>query len=198
VFYCSENYYGLWVLSLWIALLCTIAGVTVNCKCFHCALHCLVGSWWGCRLEAPSWRHTSWGCGHLVRGYQAWALGRPRSPSHNHLALWLAEAMACRHLAQGLPSLGHSGKTRAPGCSLATLGSTNPRGWVCKLERLTCRPACWVQTRPPRSVLTALGFRGLCCWIGKPCREKKTKKKNIITIIIIIIANDFFLKKFFM
>ena len=105
------------MLVQWIALFCTVVGVTMNCECFHCGLHCLVGAWWGCRVEAPSWRHTPWGCGHLVRGCQAWALGRPHAPSHNHLALWLAEAMACRHLAQGLPSLGRFEKTNVSGCN---------------------------------------------------------------------------------
>ena len=39
MFYCIVNYYGLWVISLWIALF----RITVRCEWFHYGLHCLVG-----------------------------------------------------------------------------------------------------------------------------------------------------------
>ena len=43
---------------------------------------------------------------------------------------------------------------------------------------LASRLTRWVQTRPLRFVLTALGFRGLRGWIGRPCKEKNEKSYN--------------------
>jgi len=39
------------------------------------------------------------------------------------LALWLAEASACKHLAQGVTSLERYGQTRVLGCSPRALGA---------------------------------------------------------------------------
>jgi hypothetical protein len=50
-----------------------------------------------------------------------------------------------------------------------------------------------VQTRLPRFVLTALGFRDPPNGLADPAK-KKNEKKNIITVIIIIIVNKFFKK----
>ena len=63
-----------------------------------------------CRPQASGWTHTPWGSGHLALGLMAWEMGMPRVSAHTsgccHLALELVEALACRHLAQGLPHLG--------------------------------------------------------------------------------------------
>lgn len=94
-------------------------GVTVDCECFHYRLHCLVGH----GKAAGTW--------HL--GCQAWALGRPRAlgraPGWRHLALRLVEALACRHLARGLPSLGRYGQIHALGCNPRANGSAEPLSW---------------------------------------------------------------------
>ena len=92
---------------------------------------------------------------------QAWALGRPRAPARapgcSHMALGLAQALACRHLVRGLPSHGRrpahlaatpgragvqpasldvqtreagSAVPRAQGLQPASLGCADPRGKV--------------------------------------------------------------------
>jgi hypothetical protein len=67
------------------------------------------------------------------------------------------------------------------------LGSADPRGRVSIPALLASKPTRWVQTRPPRSILNALGFRGPCILIGKPGRENNEKKLIIIIIIIYIL-----------
>jgi len=59
--------------------------------------------------------------------------------------------------------------------SPASLGFADPQGRVCNPEHLASRPARWVETRPPRSILTALGFKDSCNWIGRPYREEEKK-----------------------
>ena len=49
----------MWVLSLWIALFDTVAGVTVDCECFHYGLHCLVG--YGEAADPLPWVNSSFG-----------------------------------------------------------------------------------------------------------------------------------------
>jgi len=72
-------------------------------------------------------------------------------------------------------------------CSPATLGSADPRGRVSIPALLASKPTRWVQTRLPRSILNALGFKGPCILIGKPSRENNEKQLMIIIIIIYMI-----------
>jgi len=105
-----------------------------------------------------------------------------RGPAYARLAM----APGSKHLARGMPKrwgwprpyhadicpevylvLGARGRpTRLAAVSgRASLQPTEPgvyglpQGKVCSPERLTSRHASWVQTRLPRSVLTAFGFR---------------------------------------
>jgi len=45
------------------------------------------------------------------------------APGSKHLVLWLVEALACKHLAQGVTSLERYGRTRMLGCSPRVLGA---------------------------------------------------------------------------
>jgi len=90
------------VLSLWIALFCTVAELLWTVSAF--TIDCIV--WWGHGKPAGTWR----------LGCQAWALR-------------LVEALACRHLARGLPSLGCYGQTHAFGCNPRASGSAEPLSW---------------------------------------------------------------------
>ena len=80
-------------------------------------------------------------------------------------------------------------------CRAAILGFAAPSIWLAD-PRARCRPARWVQTRPPRSILTHARFRRLPLGFraGSVDPVEKKNKKNIITIIIIIIVNNFFKK----
>jgi hypothetical protein len=99
IWHCSRSYCTLWVLSLWIALFDTVAGVTVHYECFHYGLHCLVGVWWGCR-PTPLGQLQFW-CGCSPRAANTWRWGWPAcmaanpservwTPAQDALALGLA------------------------------------------------------------------------------------------------------------
>jgi hypothetical protein len=93
VFYCSGNYYGLWVLSLWIALFCII-----DYEWFHCELHCLVGN--GEIAYSHPWVNSSLGeaaaPGLQTPGARA---NKPWAPAR-HVVL---QAPGCRRIALRLP-----------------------------------------------------------------------------------------------
>jgi hypothetical protein len=79
---------------------------TVGCECFRFEFAMFDGGMVKLYPEGPK---------RLAEGTppgaaDTWRLGRPRASAHssgcNHLVLGLAKALASRHLARGLPSLG--------------------------------------------------------------------------------------------
>ena len=93
MFYCSGNYYGLWVLSLWIALFCFI-----DYEWFHYELHCLVG--YGEVAYSHPWVNSSLGEA-AAPGLQTPSAraDKPLAPAR-HVGL---QAPGCRHMALRLP-----------------------------------------------------------------------------------------------